>query len=105
MDYENELYAERLRRKAQDAALASGAADWTEELNNDVRVKLTYMWTQLTNRRAFGHGVLELESFIADRTMKSIAFPLKPEMMRPGAAGGSPTTSCSRSSKPSTRRC
>jgi hypothetical protein len=83
VEYENELYAERLRRKAQDEALASGAANWTEELSNEVRVKLRYMWNQLTSQYAFGDAVLELESFIGDRSLKSIAFPLKPEMMAP----------------------
>ena len=88
MDYEGELYAERIRRKAQDAALASGEATWTEELSHDVRVKLRYLWTQITNHRAFGDSVLELESYIGDRTLQSIAFPLKSEMMVPNARGG-----------------
>lgn len=87
MDYESELYAERVRRKAQAEGLAGGTTKWTEELGHDVRVKLRHMWTQLTNHRAFGDGVLEVESYIAERSLVSIAFPLKPEMMAPNNKG------------------
>ena len=44
MQYEDELYAERLRREAQAAALAAGEASWSNELGQPARVKLRLAW-------------------------------------------------------------
>jgi hypothetical protein len=44
VEYEKDLYAERLRRKAQAAALAAGEAKWSDQLDMSVRVKLGLAW-------------------------------------------------------------
>jgi hypothetical protein len=49
LQYENELYAERLRREAQAEALAIGAAEWTDQLDTTVRVKLGLAWDDVTH--------------------------------------------------------
>jgi hypothetical protein len=53
------------------------------KLSNEVRTKLRYLWNQITQHRAVGDGVLAIEDYIGRRTLESIAFPLKPEMMAP----------------------
>jgi hypothetical protein len=83
VDYEGELYAERVRRKAQAEGLAAGTTEWTDQLSNDVRNKLRFVWMDLTNHRAFRDAYLELEDYINRRTLESLAFPLKPDMMAP----------------------
>ena len=85
MEYEGELYAERIRRKAQAAALASGAAKWTEELSRDVRIKLRFVWQDLTMHRAFYDDYDQLVTFIHRKTHESIAYPLEPDAMTPTA--------------------
>jgi hypothetical protein len=85
MEYEDELYAERLRRKAQAAALASGAAQWTDQLDTTVRVKLGLAWEDATH--GFAMSELEyVEQFIPARLLRSIGWSLGPDSMRKATA-------------------
>ena len=62
MDYAEELYAERLRLKAQAERLASGQAGWTDQLDNRVRLKLSLAWDDLINHVAFSTHADEVEN-------------------------------------------
>lgn len=85
MGYEHELYAERLRREAQAAALAAGETQWTDQLDRDVRVKLHLAWTDVIDHKAFQPYVEILEDSIGQRTLRSIAYSIKPGHMKPGS--------------------
>jgi hypothetical protein len=81
LQYENELYAERLRREAQAEALATGAAEWTDQLDTTVRVKLGLAWDDVTHDLGANEQEF-LEAFIEGRTLRSIGWKLRPEAMR-----------------------
>lgn len=80
VEYEHELYAERLRRKAQAAALASGEAQWSEQLDQAVRVKLSLAWRDAMNGLPANY-VEQYEYAIRARTLRSIAMTLNPDAM------------------------
>jgi hypothetical protein len=80
VDYESELYAERLRRKAQDEALAIGAVQWTEQLDTPTRVKLGLAWDDVTHSLPPDETEF-LNAFIEGRTLRSIAVSLSPANM------------------------
>lgn len=84
--YEEELYAERLRRQAQAAAVAAGQSQWTDQLNDKVRVKLSLAWDDLTEHRAFSQDYGQLEAFIERKTLRSIGYTVGPRDMRPGSS-------------------
>lgn len=84
MDHEAELYAERLRRKAQDEALAAGQVQWTHQLNREVRVKLAKAWGDVTRHRAFYNHGDALDMYVYERTLDSLAAPIEPSDMDPG---------------------
>lgn len=88
VEYENELYAERLRLKAQAEALATGAAQWTDQLDVRARVKIAHAWDDATDDL---HYELQefLESFISARTVRSIGSMLTPSAMRPDSGNKS----------------
>ena len=81
MEYENELYAERLRRKAQAEALATGAAQWTDQLDVPIRVKLGLAWDDVTHNLGPNENEF-LDAFISGRLIRSIGWMLGPEAMR-----------------------
>jgi predicted transcriptional regulator len=84
--HEEELYAERLRRQAQAAAVAAGQSQWTDQLNDKVRVKLSLAWDDLTKHRAFSQYYEQLEAFIERKTLRSIGYTVGPRDMRPGSS-------------------
>ena len=86
VQYEEELYAERLRRKTQDAGLAAGTTQWTNQLNDDVRVKLTLAWNDLVDHVAFRPYWDQIEEHIAYRTLRSIGVTVRPSDMQPGTS-------------------
>ncbi|BBX23423.1 hypothetical protein MTER_28340 [Mycolicibacter terrae] len=83
MEYQHELYAERLRREAQAAALATGATQWTEELDTAVRVKLFAAWQDAIVSLNQDERD-EIHSWIKRRTLRSLADDPSPQHMRPG---------------------
>jgi hypothetical protein len=83
VEYEHELYAERLRLKAQAAALAAGETRWTDQLDRDVRVKLSLAWEDLTAHMASQQYLDVLEEVINHRALRSTTFSLKPRRMPP----------------------
>ncbi|TGB36975.1 hypothetical protein [Mycolicibacterium peregrinum] len=81
MEYQHELYAERLRRKAQAEALATGATQWTDQLDTNTRLKLDLAWNDVT--RSLGAKEDEfLASYIGGRTLRSIGATLRPDAMQ-----------------------
>jgi hypothetical protein len=84
VEHEGELYGERHRLKNQNEALATGQVQPTDRLERDVRVKLNLAWEDVTGHVAFRNGVYELESYIARRTLGSIAASVQPSDMPPG---------------------
>lgn len=81
MEYEEDLFAERVRRKAQAHRLASGETQWTDQLNRDVRVKLGLAWDDATAQ--LGPADLQwLETFIEHKSLRSIGWTLRPDLMR-----------------------
>ncbi|WP_111509551.1 hypothetical protein [Mycobacterium kyogaense] len=86
MEYGEELYAERLRRKAQEAALASGAVQWTEHLDMAARVKLGLAWEDITESLNRDAGAF-LDDFIPARLVRSIGWSLRPDAMRTNSSG------------------
>jgi hypothetical protein len=86
VEYEEELYAERLRRKAQAEDLATGLAQWTDKLNDRVRVQLSLAWEDLTQHIAFHDHIDELEAAIQRRMLRSIGWAVGPPDMRPGSS-------------------
>jgi hypothetical protein len=84
VEYEDELYAERLRRKAQAAALAADEVRWTDQLTDDVRVKLGVVWDDVLNDTSLRNQTDALSREIGRRTLRSIAVSLRPRAMRPG---------------------
>jgi hypothetical protein len=85
VEYEHELYAERLRLKAQAAALAAGQTQWTDQLDRNVRVKLSVAWGGITRHRAFQSSFDLLEELVARRTLRSITYTIKSSAMEPGS--------------------
>ena len=82
MEYEEELFAERVRRKAQAERLASGEVQWTDQLVHDLRVKLNKAWDDITRHRAFHNHGDALELYIHERTLDSLAVALDPSHMQ-----------------------
>lgn len=87
VEYGDELYAERLRRKAQADALATGAAHWTDELGSVARLKLRLAWTDAVSvvgadDRAY------LVAAIKRRTLRSLGRALEPDNMEAVVVGG-----------------
>jgi hypothetical protein len=82
VEYEGELYAERLRLKQQAAALAAGNAEWTEHLSDVVRKKLCAAWEDARSDFEPGHNEMLVEP-IAKRTRRSLGRALKPGNMTP----------------------
>ena len=89
MEYEGELYAERLRRKSQAAALEAGQTQWTDQLDRDVRVKLSVAWTDLVNHMAFSEHAEQLDEAIKRRTLQSFAVAVRPSNMHPRSSSAS----------------
>jgi hypothetical protein len=79
VEYEHELYAERLRRKAQAAALATGAAQWTDQISPEVGIKLHHAWREGTSR--IGPAGNGLSTAIKKRTLGSLAAEVLPPAM------------------------
>lgn len=82
MDYDGELYAERLRRKQQAAALAAGKAEWTDHLSKVVRKKLCGAWEEASSDFAPLDDEM-LVAPIAQRTRRSLGRALRPGHMTP----------------------
>lgn len=84
MEYEHELYAERLRLRAQAEALAAGMVQWTDQLDMRVRVKIGLAWDDVTESL---HYELQefLDSFIGARTLRSIGWTMATTAMRQGS--------------------
>lgn len=82
MEYEGELYAERLRLKQQAAALAAGNAEWTERLSDLVRKKLCGAWEDASSDFEPLHNEMLVEP-IAQRTRRSLGRALRPGHMTP----------------------
>lgn len=80
MEYESDLYAERLRRKAQAAALAAGEKQWTDELDQGARVKLGAAWTDAV-RDVPDMWLEQYQIGIQRRTLRSIARSMTPSAM------------------------
>jgi hypothetical protein len=81
VEYEDELYAERLRREAQAAALASGAVQWTKNLTSPIRAKLHLAWLDVTEPLN-GSLTSRLVQTIQKRTLWSLAEAVGPDSMR-----------------------
>lgn len=80
MEFEHELYAERLRRKAQAEALTAGEVQWATELNRDVRIKLAAAWTDALSY--IPHEYVDAyKTAIQRRTTRSLARALTPSAM------------------------
>jgi len=86
VQYEEELYAERLRRTTQDARLAAGTTQWTDKLNDGVRIKLNLAWNDLIEHVAFRTYWDQLDEYIAHRTLRSIGVTVRPSDMEPGTS-------------------
>lgn len=82
MEPKNELYAERLRRKAQAAALAAGETKWSDQLDEDTRAKLSIAWDDRTDAPLRIMDRAYLTKFIERRSMRSILKALRPSDMR-----------------------
>lgn len=80
MEYGDELYVERLRRKAQAEALATGAAQWTDDLEAVVRLKLKLAWTDtISVIRPEDRDYLV--GAIKRRTLRSLGCAVEPDNM------------------------
>jgi hypothetical protein len=88
VEHEEELYAERERRKVYAELLAAGALELTDELDQDARIKLYKAWDDVTRHMAFKNAYYALEQYIADRTLGSIAVQVDPSSMEPGGSIG-----------------
>lgn len=86
VEFEEELYAERVRRKAQAERLASGEAQWTDQLDSRVRSKLSLAWEDLLGHIAFAQLGDEVEERIARRTLRSIGFTIRTRDMPGGTS-------------------
>ncbi|WP_137148090.1 hypothetical protein [Mycolicibacterium sp. CR10] len=80
VEYEGELYAERLRRQAQAARLATGDGEWTEILPGGARIKIAVAWED-TIKHLTPDGYDFVSSFIQGRTLRSLANELHPKGM------------------------
>ncbi|KUH87094.1 MULTISPECIES: hypothetical protein [unclassified Mycobacterium] len=78
MEYEGELYAERLRRKAQAAQLSEGTAKWSTKIDSDARTKLRLAWLDAVQALQ-GHHRDFLAKQIEDRSLRSMATKLTPK--------------------------
>jgi len=83
VEYEHELYAERLRRQVQAAAITTGAAQWTDQLDTAVRMKLFAAWQDATVSLDRDDRD-QIDSSIKHRTLRSLADDPSPQHMRPG---------------------
>lgn len=81
MEYERELYAERLRRKSQAEALAAGTAQWTDQLDMRVRVRLGLAWEDATRGMETAHRDFTV-AFVEGRTLRSIGLTIGLGAMR-----------------------
>jgi hypothetical protein len=87
VEYGDELYAERLRRKAQAEALATEAAQWTDELEGVARLKLKLAWTDAVS--VIGpDDRAHLVSAIKRRTLRSLGRALEPDNMEAVVVNG-----------------
>jgi hypothetical protein len=80
VEYEGELYAERLRRKAQAAAVADGTSVWQEKVDHLARVKLASLWDESVENLSRYEGAEVLQQ-IGRRSVKSIGIELSPQVM------------------------
>ncbi|SBS79291.1 hypothetical protein MHPYR_710018 [uncultured Mycobacterium sp.] len=81
MEYQHELYAERLRLKAQAEALATGATQWTQQLNQRVRIRVALAWEDAI--LGLHYELTDfLDEFIAGRMLRSVGYKVMPEALR-----------------------
>ena len=83
----NPRVSERLRRKAQTDALASGEAEWTTELDMRVRIKVAWAWDDAISALKSPDAVEFINEWLAKRTVKSLGKTLNPAKMRVGKSG------------------
>lgn len=81
MEYESELYAERMRRLAQSEALASGQAHWTDDLNSVVRTKLAFAWQDAIESMWDDERPSVIHS-VKGRTVRSLGRTLDPDKIK-----------------------
>lgn len=82
VEFEEELYAERVRRQAQAEDLAAGRTDWTEDLSGQAKVKLHLAWLDVTEHIAFRDWADQMERLIDHWALRSVAASLSPMDMR-----------------------
>ena len=80
VEFENELYAERLRLQAQAAGLQSGDLAWSGDIPEMARRKVNYAWGDAISGIS-EHGRAKLAEAIRFRTSRSLGYEIGPEGM------------------------
>ena len=83
MQRKRELYGERERRKAQEEQLAAGLLEWSDQLDDNARIKLNKAWQDITSHHAFYNAGDGLAAYIRHLMLTSCAASVEPRQMEP----------------------